>query len=189
VAESADRGTPIHADESVRATLDAVRRIVRALRSGARRSETATGLTSAELFIVHALGTGPARSLNELAERTFTDQSSASPVVERLRQRGLVRRERSAEDGRRVVIALTPAGRAALANAPEAPQEAIIDAISRLSPTDRRALARTLTRLVAEMGLAGERPAMLFEEPPADEPPPGAATRPTASRRGAGRRR
>jgi MarR family transcriptional regulator, lower aerobic nicotinate degradation pathway regulator len=165
MAESVDRGAPIHADESVRATLDAVRRLVRALRSGARRSETATGLTSAELFIVHALGTGPARSLNELAERTFTDQSSASPVVERLRQRGLVRRERSAEDGRRVVIALTPAGRAALANAPEAPQEAIVDAIGRLSPADRRALARTLTRLVAEMGLAGERPAMLFEEP------------------------
>lgn len=176
VVESAANG----ADESIRTTLEAVRRLVRGLRSGARRSEAVTGLTSAELFILHALGAGPARSLNELADRTFTDQSSASPVVERLRQRGLLRRERSAEDGRRVVIALTPAGRAALASAPEAPQDAMVAALGRLSATDRRALARTLTRLVAEMGLAGERASMLFEELPADA---------IASRRGVGHRR
>lgn len=88
----------------------------------------------------------------------------ASPVVERLRARGFLRRERSAEDGRRVVIALTRAGRAVVDDGPVAPQAAIITALSRLSPSDRRAIARGLTRLVSEMGLGHERAPMLFED-------------------------
>jgi DNA-binding MarR family transcriptional regulator len=75
-----------------------------------------------------------------------------------------VRRERSVEDARRVVIALTPAGRAAVERAPEAPQSAMIAALSRLSVRDRRALARGLTRLVTEMGLGHEKAGMLFED-------------------------
>ena len=148
----------------VRATLDAIRRLVQGIRSPSRRDAAAAGLTAAELFVLHALRDAPAHSLNELAARTYTDQSTASPVVERMRRRGLVRRERSAEDARRVVIALTPAGRTAVERAPEAPQSAMIAALSRLSVRDRRALARGLTRLVAEMGLGHEKAGMFFED-------------------------
>src|SRR5579872_3373259 len=148
----------------VRATLDAIRRLVQGIRSPTRRNVTAAGLTAAELFVLHALRDAPAHSLNELASRTYTDQSTASPVVERLRRRGLVRRERSAEDARRVVIALTTAGRSAVERSPEAPQSAMIAALARLPARDRRALARGLTRLVSEMGLSHERAAMLFED-------------------------
>jgi DNA-binding MarR family transcriptional regulator len=148
----------------VRATLDAIRRLVQGIRSPSRRNEDAAGLTAAELFVLHALRDAPADSLNELAARTYTDQSTASPVVERMRRRGLVRRERSAVDARRVVIALTAAGRTAVEHAPEAPQSAMIAALARLPARDRRALARGLTRLVTEMGLGHERAAMLFED-------------------------
>lgn len=148
----------------VRATLDAIRRLVQGIRSPSRRTVDAAGLTAAELFVLHALREAPAQSLNELAARTYTDQSTASPVVERLRRRGYVRRERSSEDARRVVIALTAAGRAMVERAPEAPQSAMISALGRLSPRDRRALARGLTRLVVEMGLSREPAGMLFED-------------------------
>jgi DNA-binding MarR family transcriptional regulator len=148
----------------VRATLDAIRRLVQGIRLPSRRTGTAAGLTAAELFVLHALREREAQSLNELAARTYTDQSTASPVVERLRRRGFVRRERSMEDARRVVIALTAAGRSAIERAPEAPQSAMIAALARLPARDRRALARGLTRLVAEMGLADEAATMLFED-------------------------
>jgi DNA-binding MarR family transcriptional regulator len=148
----------------VRATLDAIRRLVQGIRSPSRRAADAGGLTAAELFVLHALREAPAHSLNELAARTYTDQSTASPVVERLRRRGYVRRERSSEDARRVVIALTVAGRATVERSPEAPQSAMISALGRLPPRDRRALARGLTRLVVEMGLSREPAAMLFED-------------------------
>jgi DNA-binding MarR family transcriptional regulator len=154
-------------DHSVRDTLEAVRRLVRALRRGAQRAEHAAGLSTAELFILHALGQGPVRSLNELAARTFTDQSSASPVVSRLQRRRLLRRTRSPEDGRRVVIELTRAGDALLARSPRPPQQTLVAALERLPLRDRHALARELTRLTTEMGLAGEPATMLFEELPA----------------------
>jgi DNA-binding MarR family transcriptional regulator len=151
------------AGADVRATLDAIRRLVQGIRSPSRRDADAAGLTAAELFVLHALRDAPAQSLNELAARTYTDQSTASPVVERMRRRGLIKRERSSEDARRVVIALTAAGRAAVERAPEAPQSAMIAALARLPTRDRRALARGLTRLVIEMGLEHER-AMLIED-------------------------
>jgi DNA-binding MarR family transcriptional regulator len=131
---------------------------------GRRRSNGTPALTAGERFVLHALRDRPAQSLNELAERTYTDQSTASPVVNRLRARGLLRRERSAEDGRRVVIALTRTGRAAIDDAPDAPQAAIVAALKKLSPGDRRTIARSLTRLVAAMGLSDERASMLFED-------------------------
>ncbi len=152
-------------ESDVRATLDAIRRLVQSLRASARRSKAVSGLTTAELFVVHALVESPARSLNELAARTYTDQSTASPIVERLRHRGLLRRERSADDGRRVVIALTAAGRAAVSRLPESPQSAMIAALERLPLRERRALARGLTALISEMGLSEKRPTMLFDEP------------------------
>src|SRR5215472_13690155 len=61
----------------VRATLDAIRRLVQGIRSPSRRDVAAAGLTAAELFVLHALRDAPAQSLNELAARTYTDQSTA----------------------------------------------------------------------------------------------------------------
>lgn len=147
----------------VRVTLDAIRRLVRALRSP-RCSNGTPALTAGERFVLHALRDQSAQSLNELAERTCTDQSTASPVVERLRSRGLLRRERSAQDGRRVVIALTRVGRAAIDEAPPAPQAAIVAALDRLSAGDRHVIAQSLTRLAFAMGLRHERASMLFED-------------------------
>lgn len=154
------------AEAGVGKALEAVRRLVRALRLSANRARESVGVSSAELFILRALHDGgPVGSLNELAARTYTDQSSASPIVERLRRRRLIRRRRSAVDGRRVTIELTDSGRALLQRAPLPPQAGLITALQRMPTTERDALARGLGRVVAEMGLDQDQGAMLFEEP------------------------
>jgi len=166
-SEASARGEhDVVGDAGVRESLEAIRRLVRALRISANRARETAGVSSAELFILRALQEGgPASSLNELAGRTYTDQSSASPVVERLRRRRLIRRQRSVVDARRVTIELTESGRALLARAPSPPQAGVITALGRLRAGERSALAHGLSRLVSEMGLAGLKPAMLFEEP------------------------
>ena len=162
-----DRRGRTRSDASVRDALEAVRRLVRALRTGANRAHETAGISSAELFILRALEEGgPAASLNELAARTFTDQSSASPVVDRLRRRRLVRCQRAAADGRRLTIELMDSGRALLERAPAAPQAGVVTALRRIPENQRVALARGLQRLVEEMGLAHLEAAMLFEDPP-----------------------
>lgn len=155
--------------------LDHLRRIVRVLRESSRASESMLGVTGAQLFVLRALagpraGYGAALSLNELAERTRTHQSTVSVVVRRLVAGGFVRRTVSPADRRQLELSLTKKGRSLLARAPLAAQDALIEGIQRLLPKERKALASALGALVRAMHLEQEAPAMFFEEAPSRRP-------------------
>lgn len=154
--------------------MDALRRIVRSLRQSARAAEDRLGISAAQLFVLHEVGRGSRLSINELAARTLTDQSSVSVVVKRLAEKRLVERHPSAEDARRTEVMLTTKGRALLRNAPEATQVELIEGLARLAPDDRAALARLLTELVAGLESASSDAPMFFED--------GEARRPARSR-------
>lgn len=153
-------------DDSQR-ILDSVRRLVRLLRLSDRAAQSEVGLSAAQLFVLHELGKTPELSLNELAERTRTDQSSVSVVVTRLVDAGLIERRRAEEDARRLVLTLTKAGRAALVGAPPAPQAHLLDVVDSLPAAERRRFANTFARILNAMG-AGEHETtpMLFEDEP-----------------------
>jgi DNA-binding MarR family transcriptional regulator len=151
------------ADET-RSVLDSVRRLVQGLRVASRATESELGLSAAQLFVLQKLGEETAMSVNDLAERTCTHQSSVSVVVQRLVEKGLVLREPSAEDRRRVELTLTPAGRKLVTRSPSAAQDKILGALGSMSPAGRKQLSQRLEELVERMGLAAETPAMLFEE-------------------------
>jgi DNA-binding MarR family transcriptional regulator len=144
--------------------LDAVRRIVQALRESSRFAERRVGLTSAQLFVLQKLAESPASSLNDLAARTHTHQSSVSVVVTRLVQQGLVRRAPSTVDGRSVELRLSTRGRRAAVGAPDLAQARLIGAIDRLTPPRRRQLASTLGEVADALAGADDAPAMFFEE-------------------------
>jgi MarR family transcriptional regulator, lower aerobic nicotinate degradation pathway regulator len=166
------------ADSEVRTTLDALRRIVREL----RRPETGGRgrLTASQLYVLHALaGPGPI-SINELADRTYTHQSTVSVVAKTLAARGLLARSRSRSDARRVELTLTAAGRNALRRFPRAPQELLIDGLGRMSPASRKRLASSLTQLLLAMGISGGSVPMFFTEERTKSP---RTRRPAAARR------
>jgi MarR family transcriptional regulator, lower aerobic nicotinate degradation pathway regulator len=160
--------------DPVTATLDSIRRIVRMLRVGSRAAEKHVGLSGAQLFVLHALSRQAGQSLNELAERTRTHQSSVSVVVQRLVDRGLVTRERSDGDSRRLELSLTSYGHELLRDAPDAAQNRLINALDRLPAANQSKLASLLSQLVTEMGDGGESPHMFFEEDPAPDRNPAA---------------
>jgi DNA-binding MarR family transcriptional regulator len=150
--------------EGTREVLDAVRHLVRALRLSNLVAERRAGLSSAQLFVLHSLGAGAPLSLKDVAVRTATDQSSVSVVVGRLVKRGLVSRRKSAEDRRRLELALTARGRALLGKAPRRlVQHDLVLAIERMPLPDRRTLARLLARLVTTMAGVSGVPEMFFE--------------------------
>lgn len=150
--------------EEIRATLDAIRRLVRMLRVSARASEDRLGLSGARLFVLQQLAEAGPCSINELAERTFTHQSSVSVVVSRLIEAGLVSRRPSAEDGRRAEVSLTPEGQGLLRTAPPMAQAQLIAGLRRLEPGRRTALAEGLTALVRELGLEQQTAPLFFED-------------------------
>ena len=144
--------------------VDSLRRIVRALRESSRAAEDHFGVSGAQLFALQALSRAPGVSLNELAEKTRTHQSTVSVVVKRLVAQGLVRRSKSGVDARRIELAVTKRGMALLDRAPHAAQERLMAGIDKLPASERRVLASALSRLVAAMAATeGEAP-MFFED-------------------------
>jgi DNA-binding MarR family transcriptional regulator len=148
-----------------REVLDAIRRIVQALRESSRAAEKRAGLSGAQLFVLHALAESPGLSLNQLAERTRTHQSSVSAVVTRLTRDRLVERGTASGDARRAVLRLSSRGHSRLRIAPRTAQERLIAAVDGLPSSDRRRLAKTLNRLVDGMGVTMRGPAVMFDEP------------------------
>ncbi len=148
-----------------RDVLDAIRRIVQALRESSRLAESRVGLSGAQLFVLRTVAESPGVSLNELAERTRTHQSSVSAVVTRLAREGLVQKRAADGDARRVEVRLAPSGRRRLARAPQSAQERLVASVEALPRIERARLAVTLEGLVRGMALPRKRPSMFFEEP------------------------
>ena len=133
--------------------LDALRAVARELRVSGRAAEQRVGLHPAQLHALQQLAERPAHSLAELAERTHTDPSSVSVVVQRLVERGLVVRTPAADDRRRTELAATASGRALARRAPESSTRRLERALSSMGDRDSATLARTLSALAR--GLRG----------------------------------
>jgi len=155
----------------VERSLNAIRSIVRALRINTRSIELRMGISLAQLFVLQQLAERPADSLNELAERTATHQSSVSVVVRRLVERGYVSRTASAADKRRIEIDVTPAGRALLAGAPTTIQTQLVTTLSAMDRNDQVTLANLLERWLRGAKIDIASPPMLGEDE--SEPHPG----------------
>jgi DNA-binding MarR family transcriptional regulator len=145
-----------------RAILDGIRRIVRTLHEASRAAEKQVGLTGAQLFVLQRLAEAPGASLNDLAAKTHTHQSSVSAVVSRLVERGLVLRAPAAADHRRLELRLSAEGRRVVTRAPDAAQARLIRAIEQMPAVRRRALMQSLLALTSAMDLAGREPVMFF---------------------------
>ena len=143
---------------------DALRRIVRALHRSHRVAEQRWDLSAAQLLVLQRLAEAPSLSVNELADRTFTHQSTVSVVVGRLVTRGLVRRNRANDDARRAELALTASGRALLHRAMTSALTQLIDALDAMPTTSLRSIGTGLTRVVDALGMTDEPAGMFFEE-------------------------
>ncbi|MGE3617317.1 MAG: MarR family winged helix-turn-helix transcriptional regulator, partial [Gemmatimonadales bacterium] len=115
-------------------------------------------------FVLQVVREAGSATINEVAERTYTDQSSVSVIVSRLARAGLVTRERSSKDGRRVQVALTPAGNALLDGAPPTVQTRLIEALGNLPAGRRKALATELTALAATVESTRGPAGMFFDD-------------------------
>jgi len=159
-------GTPgTSADAATREVLDAIRRIVRALRESSRATERSVGIGAAQLFVLQRLAAAPGLSLNELAARTFTHQSSVSVVVSRLVAAGNVTRRTAAADARRTQLTLSERGRALLRKAPQIAQTRLVASLRDVPVVQLRVTSRVLDRAARALSSA-RAPAPMFFEPP-----------------------
>jgi DNA-binding MarR family transcriptional regulator len=130
----------------------------------ARKTELATGLSAAQLFVLSAVGSAPGSSVNDIARATMTDRSSVAAIVDRLVDEGYATRAPSGDDRRRASITLTTKGRRATGKAPPAPTALLLDGLAKLPPAQLRGLTQGLVALTRGMGIADQPAAMLFED-------------------------
>jgi DNA-binding MarR family transcriptional regulator len=89
----------------------AVKALQRALERGANEALRPLGLTGAQADALTVLRQAGPISLKELGELLIAEAGHPSRLVDRLVEAGLVQRQHSEDDRRRIVLSLTPAGR------------------------------------------------------------------------------
>ena len=163
--------------------INALRRMVRGLRSAAESVERQLRVSAAQLFVLSELAQLPDQSVKDLAAVTLTTHSTVSQVVSQLISKGLVTRTADESDARRAVLRLTRQGTNLLRKSPRAIQEDLIEGFNALRPAERRGLANGLEKWLDASGLGGVPSSMLFEKPILDR---GARSKSRKSGRGKG---
>jgi DNA-binding MarR family transcriptional regulator len=93
------------------------------------------------LFVLSREGPLP---MNRLAELLDVSQASATGIVDRMEQRGLVARERDAEDRRVVRVILTPQGDGLMASVASERRDKLVCLLDALADDDAAALLQGL---------------------------------------------
>lgn len=82
------------------------------LQSTSKRMEATLGVTGPQRFVIRIVGRFPGISAGQLARLLHLHPSTLTGVLQRLEQRGLLRRRRDPRDARRTLLGLTEKGRA-----------------------------------------------------------------------------
>lgn len=143
--------------------LNSFRCLVKSLRLADRAGLKEYGLGASQIYVLHELKRDSPLSINDLAERMATDQSTVSVVVAKLIEKGFVAREKSETDARRLDLTLTAKGLLTIRNLPPPIQHNIIDGVKRLPRARAKALAESLREICKVLGIDEEHPPLLME--------------------------
>jgi DNA-binding MarR family transcriptional regulator len=114
------------------------------------RYQTKLGITLPEARVIASVGSFGPFSIMDLAKHANLDKSQASRAAEALIQRGLVARAQSPEDGRSVVISLTPEGRALFRKVMPIARKWNADLFACLDEAQAKALGQALDKVIAQ---------------------------------------
>lgn len=159
VHHSQNAGSParFHLEE-LRILEKALRRILRANDLQSRALTKAIGLTAPQLVILKCIA-----ALGEVTTTALSAHADLSPatvitILDKLEERAIIQRYRSAQDRRIVHTRLTEKGMALLANAPEHLGESFVTRFAELAPERRRQIAEAVSSLADLMTQTEDTP-------------------------------
>ncbi|TNF04460.1 MAG: MarR family transcriptional regulator, partial [Gammaproteobacteria bacterium] len=104
--------------ESIEQVLIALRRVIRATDLYSKHLAKTSGLTAPQILLLQAIRDRGQVTIGELAEEISLSQATVTTIIDRLEKRGLVYRQRSTEDKRKVHAFLTEKAHQVLQDAP-----------------------------------------------------------------------
>lgn len=117
-------------------------------RASGERIQAKIGITLPEARLIAAVGSFGPFSVMELARHANLDKSQASRAADALMRRGLMRRDASEDDGRLVLVSLTPEGRALYRRVMPVARKISADFFACLDERERNALDQILDKLI-----------------------------------------
>lgn len=127
--------------------LQSIRRIAQCVGQHSKRLSATHNMTSPQLVALLAISQLGQGTLSSIGRAIQLSPSTVVGIVDRLEEKGLVRRERDTKDRRNVFVRVTVSGQLVVANAPSALPEGFSVALSALPEADRQTLLVALDQL------------------------------------------
>jgi DNA-binding MarR family transcriptional regulator len=129
----------------------ALRRIIRAIDLHSHSLVERCGLTGPQLVVLKELIEAAPRTVSTLAQAVSLSQATITGILDRLERKGMVRRDRSTEDRRKVLVSPTASAARVLEDAPPLLQEHFIASFGSLSDWEQSQILSSLQRIVTLM--------------------------------------
>lgn len=127
-----------------------LRRMSRNLDLHSRELEREYGLTVPQLNVLWAVGASHRVPIGQVADRISLSGATVTSIVDRLEEHELVKRQRSTDDKRQVLISLTDKGRDVLSGGPQPFHDCFVERLGRLERWQQTELLSSIQH-VADM--------------------------------------
>lgn len=131
--------------------LTSLRRVIRATDLHSKRLAKTSGLTAPQILLLQAIRKLQDATSGRLAMEVNLSQATVTNILDRLEKRGLVLRERSTVDKRKVHVRLTERGNTVLIDAPTPLQEQFARQFSDLQDWEQSMIIAALERVAHMM--------------------------------------
>lgn len=136
--------------DPIEEVLIALRRVIRATDMHSKYLAKTTGLTAPQILLLQTIRAKGDRTVSELANGMSLSQATVTTIIDRLENKGLVTRERSKEDKRKVFTYLTESALEVLKSAPMPLQDQFTRQFNDLQEWEKSMIISSLQR-VAQM--------------------------------------
>jgi DNA-binding MarR family transcriptional regulator len=144
----------------IRSIVQGLRVVFRSVQEHSRWVEKQCGVSAAQLWAMWELAASPGMRVSEVSKALSIHQSTASNMLDKLENKGMVRRERRGPDHRVVRLYLTERGEQLVASAPRPAQGALTSALYKLEEPILKDLDESLAELVSSMGIRDKKAAL-----------------------------
>ena len=144
--------------------LRALRQITHSVALHSRQLAAVSNITAPQLMCLRAVIANGPLTATAISREIHVSPSTVVGILDRLEDKGLIRRERGREDRRIVFVWPTEAGVVLAGEAPSPLQKHLADALNALPELEQATITLSLERIVALMAAGGQTPV----EAPAD---------------------
>lgn len=135
----------------IKDVLVALRRVIRATDLHSKHLAKTTGLTAPQILILQTVHDKGEQTIGSLANDVSLSQATVTNILDRLEAKGLIKRERSTEDKRKVYAQLTDEAYRVLEEAPLPLQEQFAQQFVALQEWEQSMIIAALQRIAQMM--------------------------------------